>query len=476
MSESKPHIILITCDELRQDALSCYGNHVISTPNIDRLSHRGTTFDTAYTNSPWCLPSRCSLATGLYPHNNRSYSNFRNIPLNRNLPNIYSELKDGGYSTSHFGKCHYMPVPYADVRPDTTLPYDKFREFYWSLGIDHLALQDGNQVSVWYSDDYSQELDEAGYLNAYREAIWDKSNRKVFDFPAPGEWHPDSWVGRKATEHIQNYSDDKPLFTWVSFSGPHYPFDPPQSYASSVNMEYDERIVSALEFDDSFRIHASTYHGESGGAIDGLGSAPHRAMKNYSDEYWYMLRQSYFANIVQIDEYIGQILDAVNSKFGDNCLIIFTADHGEMLGNHGLWGKNNCAYDDVWRVPLLVRFPQQTVSHRVDSNSMLVDILPTCMDVAGIADIEGDGVSLIDRIEGGGADYMIAEGEGFLAITDGTYKFVRVEQGDRSYSEFIDLSLDPYEFNNHIDTSQYAGCIANLQAQAINLMMQHSLK
>jgi arylsulfatase len=452
MSDSKPHIVLITCDELRQDALSCYGNRVISTPNIDRLAQKGTTFNNAYTNSPWCLPSRCSLATGLYPHNNGSYSNFRNIPLDPNLPNIYSLLKENSYATSHFGKCHYMPVTYSNVRSDATLPYDEFRKFYCSLGIDHLALQDGNQVSVWYSDDYSQELDEEDYLTAYRDAIWDKSNRKVFDFPAPDEWHPDSWVGRKATEYIKNYEDDKPLFAWVSFSEPHYPFDSPKSYAQYVNMEHDKRIANETEFDDPSRIHVSTYHGQPKGAIDGLGSAPNRASKNYTDEYWHELRRSYFANIVLIDDYIGQILDAVESKFGDNCLIIFTADHGEMLGNHGLWGKNNCAYDDVWRVPLLVRFPQQTVSQTTDSNSMLIDILPTCIDVAGITDVYSDGVSLTHRIKEGGTDYIIAEGDGFLAITDGTYKFVRVEQSGRSYTEFLDLSADPFEFENHIHT------------------------
>jgi len=476
MSDSKPHIVLITCDELRQDALSCYGNQVIATPNIDRLAQTGTTFQNAYTNSPWCLPSRCSLATGLYPHNNGSYSNFRNIPLDRNLPNIYSILKSSGYTTAHFGKCHYMPVPYADVRPDATLPYGEFREFYRSLGIDHLALQDGNQVSVWYSDDYSQELEDAGYLSAYRDAIWDKSNRKVFDFPAPEEWHPDSWVGRKATEYFSNYDEDNPLFAWVSFSGPHYPFDPPESYVQNVNMAYDNRIVNESEFDDPSRIHSSTYHGQANGAIDGLGSAPNRAMKNYSEDYWDNLRRSYFANIVQIDDYIGQILDVIENKFGDNVLIIFTADHGEMLGNHGLWGKNNCAYDDVWRVPLLTRFPLQATSQSTDNKAMLIDILPTCIDVAGLADVNVDGISLTHRITLGGADYVIAEGDGFLAITDGTHKLVRVEQGERSYIEFLDLSLDPYEFKNHIHNPDYTNHITELQAQSIDLLMQRSLE
>lgn len=142
------NIVLITCDELRADALSCYGNRVISTPNLDALAARGVRFERAYTNSPWCLPSRCSLATGLYPHRNGAYSNFRDIPLDPEIPNIYLLLRDEGYHRAHIGKCHYAPAPYSQTRPDQTLPYDAFRDYYLSLGIDTLALQDDKQVSV----------------------------------------------------------------------------------------------------------------------------------------------------------------------------------------------------------------------------------------------------------------------------------------------------------------------------------------
>ena len=213
MTADSPPIILVTCDELRQDALSCYGNRVISTPNLDALAASGARFDRAYTNSPWCLPSRCSLATGLYPHNNGAYSNFRPVSLDPALPNIYSLLRGAGYHTAHIGKCHYAPVPYSQTRPDATLPYDEFRAYYRSLGIDYLELQDDKQVSVWFMDDYARELESAGYLEAYRAATWDRENAKVFPFPGPAEWHPDSWVGRKAAEYVAAYESEQPLFS-----------------------------------------------------------------------------------------------------------------------------------------------------------------------------------------------------------------------------------------------------------------------
>lgn len=476
VSGEKPTILLITCDELRADALSCYGNRVINTPNLDALAGRGTRYERAYCNSPWCLPSRCSLATGLYPHRNGAYSNFREIPLDPEMPNIYSLLREAGYHTGHIGKCHYAPVPYSQTRPDQTLPYDDFRDYYLSLGIDTLALQDDKQVSVWFMDDYAAELDAAGYLGAYRDATWNRANAKVFPFPGPAEWHPDSWVGRKACELLEARASEQPLFLWVSFSGPHYPFDAPADYYERADMSLDARVANAAEFDDPSRIHSATFHGRPGGAIDGLGQAPGGASKNYSEAYWTELRRNYFANVAQIDDQIGRILAALDSRFGDDALIIFTADHGEMLGNHGLWGKNNCAYEDVWHVPLIVKHPGKAQSRTSDAMCMLVDLLPTCLAAAGLAYDFGDGMPLSERIASGGADYVFAEGEGFLAVSDGCFKLTRVAQGERQHTELTDLETDPNELVNRIDDPAYQSVAARLQARLVDLLMDSVLR
>src|SRR5690606_8262050 len=105
------------------------------------------------------------------------------------------------------------------------------------------------------------------------------------------------------------------------------------------------------------RIHHDDFHGGPRGAIEGLGMAPGRAMKNYDEDYWQRLRQSYFANVALIDDEVGRVLAAAREHLGDNVVIIFTADHGEMLGNHGLWGKHNCSYEDVLNVPFIAHVP-----------------------------------------------------------------------------------------------------------------------
>ena len=268
-----PRVILITADELHCETLGPYGCQAIETPGIDRLAEHGVVFEHAYAPSPWCLPTRCSILLGQYPHNSGAYRYFRDRRPSPDRPNLFGAFRAGGYATAMIGKCHFAPVPYGETRPDVTLPYETFRDYYLSLGIDHLDLQDDKQVSVWFRDDYASELEEAGYLEAYRAAVWDQSLAKVFPFPGPAAWHPDAWVGRKAVEFLESHDPADPLFLWLSFSGPHYPFDPPSECLDRVDMtRVPPRTRQPGDLDDPARIHHSSYHG--GGGIDGAGLAP----------------------------------------------------------------------------------------------------------------------------------------------------------------------------------------------------------
>jgi arylsulfatase A-like enzyme len=205
----KPSIIIITLDEFRRDTLSYYGNRAISTPNID----------------------------GLYPHRSGAYSNFRKCPLDENVKNLFKELRAGGYQTALFGKCHFAPVPYRETRPDITLPYDEFRDYYLSLGLNRLDLQDDKQVSIWFYDDYSKALD-------------------------------------KAVSFVKNNNSEKPLFSWISFSGPHYPFDSPSEYFSRVDRSMLwPRKTKEGELSDPGRIHHKSFYGS--GNIDGASTTAH---------------------------------------------------------------------------------------------------------------------------------------------------------------------------------------------------------
>ncbi|GAB3919560.1 hypothetical protein GCM10027613_23730 [Microlunatus endophyticus] len=380
-------IVLITTDQLRADALGCYGQQAVATPHLDALAAESTVFNQAMTASPYCMPSRSTIMTGRYPRNHRAYSNFRDLRLSPDAPNLYNTMSSLGYHVTHVGKCHYAPVPYASTRPDQTQPYDEFRDYYLSLGIDDLDLQDDKQVSVWFRDDYAEELDRAGHLEAYRRAVWDKESAKVFTFPGPSEWHPDAWVGRKACERIAASDPTVPQFFWISISGPHFPFDPPEEYLDRVDLQAmgAPRVFGELE--DPQRIHYRSLHGADASWIESGSN------DRYIPEYWQRLRHHYFANVALIDDQIGRIRTALSERFGDDVMIIFTPDHGEMLGNHGMWGKGHCFYTDVMRVPLLVRSPGVTAS-RSDDLVSLVDLFPTMVCAAG-----GDPGPQVDGID-----------------------------------------------------------------------------
>jgi Arylsulfatase A and related enzymes len=469
---NKPHVLLITCDEMRLDTIGCYGGKAVKTPHIDSLAERGTRFDNAYTVSPVCLPARCSILTGLYPHHSGAYSNFRKCALDGGIPNLFNQLHLGGYKNGMIGKCHFAPVPYSQTRADVTLPYDEFKDYYVSLGIDELILQDDKQVSVWFYDDYSKALDKEGYLKPYRDTLWDKSNRKVFPFPAPDAWHPDAWVGNQAADYIEKLDADNPSFTWVSFSGPHYPFDTPASYQSRVDESaLPGKDIMPGELDSESRIHHESYYGK--GRIDGCHAAEGRACVNYTDEYWLELQKQYYANVALIDDKVGDILSKARERFGDNLLVVFTVDHGEMLGHHGLWGKHDCAYDDVWHIPFIAAGPgfgNEPSAAKVNSN----DIMPTFLNAAGIPLPPVDGRDLKAQMKTGGYEYLFCESEGFIAITDGRFKYIHVQDG-RVVDELLDTQTDPGERVNQLSNKAYASDLARLTMKMVEHMMDKVL-
>ncbi len=447
---ARPNILLITTDEHALESIGCHGARAVATPNIDRLAREGVRFARACTISPLCMPARTALATGMSPARSGCICNRLQSWMRDGWPNLFRGLKAAGYATALAGKCHFVPVRYGEARPGATQPYERERAYYLGLGIDRLFLQDDKQVSVWFLDDYARDLREAGWLEAYRAAVWDRTAAKTFAFPGPGEWHPDSWVGRKAAEAIASHAGDGPLFLWASFSGPHYPFDPPESYLARVDeAQLDLGRRREGEWDDASKIHFASYHGGPGASIDGCAPAPGRACRNYSEDYWRRLRRHYFANVAQIDDEIGRIVAAAERRFGRNLLVVFTADHGEMLGNHALWGKNLCGYDEVMRIPLIARMPGVFESGESEAFVSQLDLAPTFLDLAGAAPLPAqDGRDLRRAMDGGGPDCAVCFQRHFMAATDGRIKYIRCIRDGKPMAEIYDLERDPGEFEN----------------------------
>lgn len=464
----KPHLLFITMDELSFEALGCYGGTAVPTPHMDDLAAEGTLYRRAFASSPLCLPARVTLATGRYPHETGCISNGLSSWLRTDVPNIYTLLKEAGYHTAHYGKCHYVPVRYHATRPDRSLDYTRERDYYLRLGMDDLCLQDDKHISVWFVDDYTRELEAAGHLEAYRAASWNREYAKVFPFPGPEEWHPDAWVGRKSCEYIEGHDPSRPLFLWVSFSGPHYPIDPPVGYLDRVNpaacaLPPRERAVLT----DPTRIQHGSFTG-SDPWIDGSAHAPGRACAEYTDAYWHRLRQHYFANVALLDDWIGEIVTRARARFDGNVAVVLSCDHGDMIGRHGVWGKQGCANQPVMRIPFIVSPPFAGCAGVSDHLVSQVDVLPTLLHLAGAARRDDlSGCNLADLRELAARRYVFCEQERMAAVTDGRYKLIQARTARGALTEFFDLETDPGEYENLADAPQVTAEKSQL-ASALN--------
>ena len=476
MAGKKPHILLITTDEQHRDTIFS-PQRPYTLPGLDGLCETAVCYQNAYSSSPVCLPARCTLMTGLYPFRSGCCSNQLGATLPLSLPNLFTCLKKAGYHTSMHGKCHFIPVPYPATRGDCTQEYQHFIQYYRSLGMDHLDLQDDKNNSLWYYDHFAKELEAEDLLAPYRETYHSKGQPfSLPEFPLPPQYHPDSWVGRKAMEWIEKQDPETPQFTWVSFSGPHYPMDVPACWYDRVDMTKDmPRIWREGEWDDPGKLHRNGFFGP--GTTEGSGNAPGGAQQAFTEEYWVRWRKKYYANIVQIDDAIRQIINLARKQYGDNLMIVFTSDHGDMMGNHGLWGKNHSLHEDVIRIPLMIQYPGQHDRQERTQLVSSVDILPTILEQAGCELPPCDGRPLEKVVRDGGREVIISSCAHRVAVIRDGWKLCRnrYERTGKLYLELYHLDTDPHEFENLWDSPEAAGLREEMMALLSQLEQEDHL-
>lgn len=359
---SRPtNILLVMTDQHRWDALGCSGGWV-ETPNIDRLAAAGVHFRNAYTNAPVCIPARVSLALGRYPHNhgvrrNKPYT----LPPKRNT--WMRRISQAGYQTSVFGKTHLHPHE-GDLRENIGLVRR------W--GFDHVEEIAGPRASLVTEFELKDRWVEAGLWEDYRRDLQDRFSGKpwlVRPSPLPVELYPDVYVGRRAAEHIRGLDGDRPWFAWVSFSGPHEPYDPPEEYAD----RYDP---------DSMPPPLPPWEGPDGRAEGRLDSGTLRA--DFEPGEVAALRAGYAAKVTLIDDQVGELLRVVEERGEwDRTVVVFVSDHGEMNGDFGMLRKSNFLHPAV-RIPLVVRLPGKAEGTPSDALVELMDVGATLAEVAGV--------------------------------------------------------------------------------------------
>jgi uncharacterized sulfatase len=388
----RPNILLITTDQQRADHLGLKGLEAVGTPNLDRLGREGVHFDRAYCPSPICTPTRVSLLTGLYPSSHGAYSIGVTLPEfpRVTLPEL---LKAGGYRSALFGKSHFVSRRDEERHMAGTAEAPD-GEFFRSwrgpyLGFDEFEGSTGHTINNSPAQHYRVFLENSG--EDWEQ--WFPLGQPEYDHDACGPWnipekfHDTEWVTRRTEAFIRRQQAGSPWFCWASYQDPHEPFVCPEPWYSKVDTsrmkippDYREG-----EFDDRHPVYAAAYRRELGSWNEGHGvpsvfGSPMRTERRNA------AMQATLGMVAFIDDRIGRLMQALEDAGQlDNTIIIFTSDHGEMHGHHGLWGKGLTAYEDCQRVPLLLWNPGRIAQRgTVEALANLVDLPATLLSLAGL--------------------------------------------------------------------------------------------
>ena len=460
--ETTPNILLLMTDQQRWDAMGCSGDWV-QTPHLDRIASEGIRFTNCVTTSPVCIPTRLSLATGLYPHNTHVWNNM-NHQMPAETPTWMQAVRDAGYRTSLFGKTHLHPHS-GDLREREGLMN--------AYGLDDVNEIGGPRASAKVLSHMTAMWEKKGVWEGYRADYRERFSTKPHLVRASTlglEDYADVYVGQQAKQYLQNYEREEPWCCWVSFGGPHEPWDTPEPYASM----YDPADMPPA-IPRPFTETRPTGH---------LDSLMQRVNPTFEPGEIGRLRANYAGNVTLIDDQIGEILDTIEARGElENTIIVHTSDHGEMNGDYGLIYKSNFLNGAV-RIPLLVRTPDtlrlQTPPTGTICESPVewIDIGPTLVElVGGALGHRQFGKSLcpvLTQPEATHRDFAISEIEGEIMLLSKEWKAALNADGE-VYLLF-DVQNDPNEIQNLAGRPEVADIETALRLQILERLMQTQLE
>ena len=440
---TQPNIVLITTDQHRGDCLGIDGHPVLKTPYLDQLASQGVRFNHAYAACPQCIPARRTLLTGRTPEGHGVYQNSWMPLLDPTLPQL---LTQAGYQTHLVGKLHFWPQ----------------RKLYGFMSADW---SDGPYGTLESSlGDYGLWLREQGFPHPERTAMdhgVSVNGWKARPWHLEERYHFTNWVTQKAHDFLDRRDPTVPFFLNVSYFQPHGPCTPPQAY-------WDQYIRQELPGPITAEWSTTQTDYEPGLPVDSW----HTVLDEESMHRW---RAAYFASISHIDDQIGVLLRALPK----NTVVIFTSDHGELLGDHQ-WIRKTRALEGSARVPFIIRFPESmgVPGRQVRGEPIeLMDVMPTCLDAAGVAVPDHvDGSSLLGLLRGQTEWREWVHGEmnrlgganpptGMHYLTDGRRKYIWEPGVAREL--FFDLEADPGERVSLIDAADRAAEIDLWRARLV---------
>ncbi len=447
MITGAPNILLVMSDQHRADMLGCAGDASVLTPSLDALASEGVRFSRVSCQGPLCMPSRASFMTERYVRDHGVYTNAEEIAPQ--APTYARALREAGYHTSLLGKAHLyldenLPVAHIDDMAG------RLRE----LGFAEV-FETGDKFVGKIPNRYTDFLSDRGLLDTYKKHIADRSYQgenedgqnatkcvPMWDstpMPLPLDAYVDTWHGHEAVQWIERYDRREPFFLFVGFPGPHDPWDAP---AEAVE-RYRDVDISMPRSTKRPAVEGTGRYGALLNAFLWVSDS-----QTMSDDAIRGMRRSYAADISVIDNAVGLMVGALERRgLLDNTWIIYTSDHGEMAGSHGLMSK--CVlYEGSVRVPLIMRPPGGCESRVVDSLVEHLDVPATLRNIAAAPDIpDGQGRSLLGAVHGGSAEpraVTVSENWGFAVFETDRHKLV-VDEDAVTPCQLFDLHEDPEE-------------------------------
>ena len=436
-----PNILFLMADQLAPHFLPAYGHPVVKTPRLDEIAADSAIFDAHYSNSPLCVPARAGLMTGRLPSEVDVFDSGCDYAFS--VPTLAHYLRAAGYVTVQSGKAHYIGA-------------DQLHGLEKRLTTD-ICPADNCWFGVW--DDPDRQLPWFHNLeNVVSAGIAERATQQDHDDEAAHT------AVRWIYDHARG-ADRRPFFLKVSFTHPHDPYVTPSDYWERYRHDDIDMprtaFIPAAERDPHGRW---LYRHYDRGELEVTPADVRRA------------RHGYYGSISFVDDLVGRVLDALRAaRLDDGTIIVFIADHGDMLGERGCWYKMSF-YEHSCRVPLFVSLPGEKGSRRIDRCTSLIDLMPTLLDLA----LEGGTGALVEPIEGrslvpllagdpsGWEDVSVSEAffEGVRApgmlIRRGTRKYVHWEGGPCSLH---DLASDPRELTNLVEMPEHAGEVRDFEAE-----------
>lgn len=415
----QPNVLLVTADHWAGSFFGIEGHPSLLTPTFDQIARNGVRFTQAYSECPVCIPARRSIMTGTSPraHGDRVFSDRMRMPP---WPTLAQTFRNAGYQAYAAGKMHVYPQR------------DR-------IGFDDIALNEEGRLQYGTVDDYEMFLAERGHAGMQFAHGMNNNDYIHRAWHLPEECHVTNWTTREMVRFIKRRDPTRPALWYLSYCHPHPPLAPLAAYLD---------LYRDIEIDQP-------YCGDWARDVDSLPAPLRDYRMNWAPMNEAQIRgarRAFYALCTHIDHQLRVVWGTLREEgLADNTIVLFTADHGDLLGNHGLWQKR-WFYENSARIPMLlmgVAGDERVGHHRVDDRLVgQQDVMPTLLDLAGIPVPEHvEGLSMVGEAR---RDHLYGEvSEGLRAtrmVRDQRYKLIYYPAGNAL--QLFDMAEDPQELHD----------------------------